>query len=368
MYLRVNEHGRTFLAGKEYSADQYEQFLLRFNEYMENNGHLPSLRTIAKDLRISVRTASKVLGLHEGSQVLDATKRHKLSSNSSKQCDYGSRTLNEEEQVFLLTLYKQDHTMCLYEYQHELYEKYGKKVSLSTLSRWFAYRFRYRSSVKKSSVFPKEKDSTFNIYRLHHYINFISGIHPCRLIFIDEKPVRGRELYERRSRKCPITGETPQVRAFMPLKNTFNLMAGIRIGHNDRDCLFYQLGKFAGTSAIFRQFVLNMVKTNFVSTGDVIVCDNASMHKNAECRYLRETLWVQAGIMIVYLPAYTPELNPIELMFNVFSMRLRHTNARKVSFSNKSDKTFLHICVNILSLISKKDIIGMFKHCGYIKN
>ena len=203
---------------------------------------------------------------------------------------------------------------------------------------------------QKSSVFLKLKDSTFNIYRLNNYINFIIGIHPCCLIFIDEKPVRGRNLYEQRSRKCPFSGENPQVRAHLKMKNTFNLMAGIRIGYSDGDCLFYQLGKFSGNAKVFRNFVLDMVRRNFAPTGDVIVYDNASMHKNAECRYLRESLWVCVVIMIVYLPAYTPELNPIELMFNTFTMRLRHTNARKLSFTNKSDKTFLHICVNVLSL------------------
>ena len=130
-------------------------------------------------------------------------------------------------------------------------------------------------------------------------------------------------------------------------------MAGIRIGYSDGDYLFYQLGKFPGNAKVFRNFILDMVCRNFARAGDLIVCDNASMHKNAECRYLRESLWICAGIMIVYLPVYTPELNPIELMFNTFTMRLHHTNARKVSFTNKSDKTFLHIYVNVLSLINR---------------
>ena len=84
------------------------------------------------------------------------------------------------------------------------------------------------------------------------------------------------------------------------MKNTFNLMAGIMIGYNDGYCLFYQLGKFSGNAKIFRYFVLDMVHKNFARIGDVIVCNNASMHKNAECCYLRESLWVYAGIMIVY--------------------------------------------------------------------
>ena len=145
-------------------------------------------------------------------------------------------------------------------------------------------------------------------------------------------------------------------------------MASIRIGFSDDDCLFYQLGKFCGNAIIYRNFVLNMVCTNFVQSGDVIVCNNVSMHKNAECKYLRESLWRLAGVMLEYLPAYTPELNPIELMFNTFTMRLRQTNARKVSFRNKSDKTFLHIYVNILSCISRNNIIKMFKCCGYVKD
>ena len=367
MYICVNNAGRTYLAGKEYSADQYEQFLLHLIDYVERNGHIPSLRSLSRDLRIAKTTAKKVLNIYNGSHVLDATKRHRVFANTHKQCEYGSRSLNDEQQVFLLALYQKDHTMSLYKYQRELEQKYSKKVSTSTLSRWFAYQFPFRSTVKKSSVFPKLKDSDFNIYRLHNYINFMANIHPCRLIFIDEKPVRGRELYERKTRKCPFTGHTPQLRAHLKIKNTFNLMAGVRIGNTNNDCLFYQLGKFSGSALIFRRFVLDMVSTNYARPGDVIVCDNASIHKNAECQFLRECLWQRAGIMIVYLPAYTPELNPIELMFNIFTMRLRHTNARKISFRNRTDKTFLHICINILSTISRFDVIKMFTHCGYVK-
>ena len=59
MYLCVNSKGRAYLAGREYSADQYEQFLLHLIDHVGRNGSLPSLRSLARDLRISKTTAKK---------------------------------------------------------------------------------------------------------------------------------------------------------------------------------------------------------------------------------------------------------------------------------------------------------------------
>ena len=44
----------------------------------------------------------------------------------------------------------------------------------------------------------------------------------------------------------------------------------------------------------------------------ILVCDNAKIHKGSRV----EQICIDAGIMIKYLPTYTPELNPIELCFS----------------------------------------------------
>jgi transposase len=45
-----------------------------------------------------------------------------------------------------------------------------------------------------------------------------------------------------------------------------------------------------------------------LKSGDYIVMDNASFHKGARIQQIIE----QAGCKLIYLPAYSPDLNPIE--------------------------------------------------------
>src|SRR5581483_2438065 len=53
--------------------------------------------------------------------------------------------------------------------------------------------------------------------------------------------------------------------------------------------------------------------------GDVVVMDNLSSHKRREVRQLIEA----AGCALVYLPAYSPDLNPIELAYSKLKALLR---------------------------------------------
>ena len=54
--------------------------------------------------------------------------------------------------------------------------------------------------------------------------------------------------------------------------------------------------------------------TGFLQPGYVLICDNASIHITEENRVLSEILW-EHKISMLNLPPYSPELNPIELIF-----------------------------------------------------
>ena len=56
----------------------------------------------------------------------------------------------------------------------------------------------------------------------------------------------------------------------------------------------------------FNLFISKLVKV--LPKGTVIVLDNASFHKSELARELVET----AGCFLLFLPAYSPDLNPIE--------------------------------------------------------
>ena len=87
----------------------------------------------------------------------------------------------------------------------------------------------------------------------------------------------------------------------------------------------------------------------------ILLCtDNAGWHKS-------KSLKISENIRIHYLPAYTPEMNPIELMWAKVKSILRKLKPR--SF----DDLFTALG-QALDSVTYDDIVGWFTHFGYIVN
>jgi len=82
--------------------------------------------------------------------------------------------------------------------------------------------------------------------------------------------------------------------------------------------------------------------------------DNLSAHKGEHIRELIE----QRGCELLYLPSYSPDLNPIEEAFSKIKGLLRKAESR-------SREALLEAIGAALSIISDQDARGFFEHCGY---
>ncbi len=83
----------------------------------------------------------------------------------------------------------------------------------------------------------------------------------------------------------------------------------------------------ASTPATNALWFVHYVATCLVPSlrpGDVVIMDNLSSHKSAEVIRLIES----AGAKIRFLPAYSPDLNPIEALFSKLKEALRSAKAR----------------------------------------
>lgn len=92
-----------------------------------------------------------------------------------------------------------------------------------------------------------------------------------------------------------------------------------------------------------------------LGAGDIVVMDNLSSHKSVRVRQLIE----KAGATLLYLPPYSPDLNPIEKMWSKIKALLRGAKAR-------TQESLQESVAAALSAISRADIEGWFRHCGYI--
>jgi transposase len=88
--------------------------------------------------------------------------------------------------------------------------------------------------------------------------------------------------------------------------------------------------------------------------GDVVVMDNLSAHKRPQIRRLIEA----AGASVLYLPPYSPDFNPIEMIWSKVKGLLRTIAARTVDA--------LHDAFGqAFAAVTASDILGCFRHCGY---
>jgi transposase len=86
----------------------------------------------------------------------------------------------------------------------------------------------------------------------------------------------------------------------------------------------------------------------------VVVMDKLSAHKGGRVKELIE----QRGCELIYLPPYSPDLNPIEEAFSKIKGLLRKAEAR-------SREALLEAIGAALSALSSQDARGFFEHCGY---
>ena len=72
----------------------------------------------------------------------------------------------------------------------------------------------------------------------------------------------------------------------------------------------------------FSHHVLLAIFSVWLLYGDILVLDNATIHNGGLNLDLENWLWSNFRIYLLYLPASTPEWNPIELVWNILVQRL----------------------------------------------
>jgi transposase len=91
-----------------------------------------------------------------------------------------------------------------------------------------------------------------------------------------------------------------------------------------------------------------------LKAGQVVILDNLSAHKPARVRELIES----RGCELIYLPAYSPDFNPIEEAFSKIKSIVRRAGAC-------TKDALIDVLSEALSAISVQDARGYFEHAGY---
>jgi len=90
-------------------------------------------------------------------------------------------------------------------------------------------------------------------------------------------------------------------------------------------------------------------------SGDLVILDNLSSHK---VRGVREAI-TAVGASVVYLPPYSPDLNPIEKFFAKLKTLLRKAATRSVDALWKEIGT-------LLGTVTPQECSNYLASCGYV--
>ena len=139
---------------------------------------------------------------------------------------------------------------------------------------------------------------------------------PSRLVFLDETFVNTKMVRRRgRSRKGA------RLRAAAPFGpwRTHTFLAGLRChGLSAPWVIDGPLTRSAFDTYVETQLAPSLAR------GDVVILDNLAVHKSAKAAACLK----QKGAWFLFLPAYSPDLNPIEQAFSKLKAHLRKAGAR----------------------------------------
>ena len=104
---------------------------------------------------------------------------------------------------------------------------------------------------------------------------------------------------------------------------------------------------------LFRLYVQQQLAPA-LQPGDLVVMDNLSSHKVAGVREALQAV----GADVLYLPPYSPDLNPIEQAFSKFKTLIRKAKQRTM-------EGLWQTCGELLDRFTQSDFENYIRHCGY---
>jgi transposase len=194
---------------------------------------------------------------------------------------------------------------------------------------------------KKSRVASERDEGARGLWRW-----FLTRFDLRQLVFVDESGmhISMDRLRARAPRGQRAYGKVPRNRG----KN-LTLIASMSLhGMGEAMCV-----KGATDAQAFEVYVEHFLAPT-LEEGQVVVFDKLGAHKPRKVRELIE----ERGAQVLFLPSYSPDLNPIEEAFSKIKGIVRKLGAR-------THEALLEAIADALSAITPQDAAGWFNHSGY---
>ena len=289
----------------------------------------------------SARAAGRVFGVSESTAVKWVQRWRRTGTVAAKRMGGYARSPLEDHAALVLGFIAERPDLTIEEVRAALRAR-GIGAGQGSVWRFFN---RHGISFKKT-VLASEQDRPDVAAARRQWRRSQGTLDPRRLVFIDETWAKTNMARTRgRSRRgARLIGRVPHGHW-----KTTTFVAGLR--HDGITAPFVVDRPMNGV--IFHTYVERVLAPT-LQPGDIVILDNLGSHKGNETRRLIEA----RGAHLLFLPPYSPDLNPIELAFAKLKASLRKAGERSV------DELWTRIG-EILDTFTSDECRNFFRHAEY---
>ena len=193
--------------------------------------------------------------------------------------------------------------------------------------------------------------------REEYWTLIATHFHPEQLIFADESHFNRLTL--RRSYVWSLRGERAHRSEFSFHGAKYSILPALSLD----GIVHLEVVKNAITGDDFHRFVQGLLPlmNKWPLPNSVLVVDNASIHKVEGIHEMLE----EHGARLLYLPSYSPDLNPIELAFSSIKAWLHaHRDRINIELDSEDGNIYDAFWEAVFS-VTAESAKGWYKHCGY---
>ena len=187
--------------------------------------------------------------------------------------------------------------------------------------------------------------------------------------FLDEKHIVNRDTIRDKARANPLTGKMDNIPVSGDFRETYNLMAIVSLNPEKERSIEYTIDRNNNNANAFMIFIHYLIDKKFFKPNEVLVLDNAAIHVGGVASQLRDILWntlvdnEPLGVLVLFLPTRSPELNPIELIFHILARRIQSYRYKTIG---PDGQAVVRKTKQVLDEIEYEVILKCYLHCGYL--
>jgi len=280
---RLNTNGGVYASGIALTETQWIQIFIAYEDELDTYNGKCTCRRLGEITRHSHETARKAIYYYDCGMVPQAAKRGH-GRNGLGAIKY----LSAIHHAFIYQCYLKHPECSKLSYTRMFREEFNMTISETFISLWFKRIGPFKGNMRLTSKFPPAKDSWETSELLHQYLSFISSFKRKKIVFADEKPFKGIDIYSL-VRRDPFTGVVPYIRCDANVKNRYNVLAAITLKRGGVS-ICARVVELNGDAIIFQEFVGECIREAVLERGDIFVVDNCTIHCFGENESLQEVL------------------------------------------------------------------------------